>query len=413
MPVGDSASASFRSQASALTPSSSTHCCPRLVQGRPLTAIVSSRLGKPVERYEEWFTRLELQAFRARERDHSLILVEGTTTFPWLKQAAELYGIPAVMLHPTHGEDRDTLAITAADRVVALHVRPQGNIYRGLQERLLASPNQTDVWVSIDVDTSPAIRQLMDLGAVGWYRNTDPHFVNSKGFPATEIFPASMDAKSGNRPESLPFLKSEKLVDASEWFVHCTRGRSGPLPGQTEEAWRREVLLGGRAGRAWSAADVLEEIVRGRLLRGNPQTKNGEPVVCFSAVPLADLLGRRTYRSHRGRWDYEPYGIAIRKRALEAAGAMPVEYREESSLRKLRQGKGEASHDLWRMQPRGKTFDWREEKEWRIRGSVDLEQFSDEDVFIFSAEVDCANRLNQISPWPVLLVNPSRTAQPK
>lgn len=379
------------------------------------TAIVSSRLGRPVERYEDWFAKLELQVFRAREQNAPLILVEGTTTYPWIKQAADLYRTPTQLIEPATGEDRDALAIGAADRVIALHIRPQGKIFRLLKERLEGDRGGANVWVSIDGKISSEIQGLMDLGAVGWYWRAPSSHHSSRpreGGGSCETLPAGESFQWGSNESPVASASLCEVAESSDWLVHCTRGRSGPMPGQTLESWGREVLLRGASGQPWSAAEVLEAIVRSRLLRGNPLIKGGESVVCFSEVPLNELLQRRTFRSHRGRWDYEPFGIAIRKRAIEAAGAMPVEYREGAELRKLRQGEREEEGELWRMQPYGKTYDWREEREWRIRGSVDLDRFSDEDVFIFSADGGSASRLQQIAPWPIVMVDPSRSAKP-
>lgn len=378
------------------------------------TAIVSSRLGRPVERYEDWFAKLELQVFRARTQNEPLILVEGTTTYPWIKQAADLYRTQTLLIEPSQGEDRDALAIQSADRVIALHVRPRGKIFRLLQERLEGERGAADVWVSIDGENTPEIQGLMDLGAVGWYWRAPSGHQALRPREGRKAFETLSDVgvfNGGGDEAPVTNVIRGGNAAGTDWLVHCTRGRSGPMPGQTMEAWGREVLLRGASGQAWSAAEVLEAIVRGRVLRGNSLCKDGEPVVCFSAVPLDELLQRRTFRSHRGRWDYEPFGIAIRRKAFEAAGAMPVKYVEGTELRKLKQDTQVERDELWRMQPCGKTYDWREEKEWRFRGSVDLDQFSEEDVFVFSSDIASANRLHPISPWPILMVDPSWIAK--
>ena len=174
---------------------------------------------------------------------------------------------------------------------------------------------------------------------------------------------------------------SDWAATEGEWLIHCTRECSGPWPGQTERQHRDELLLGAAmmtSNQKRSALESLCRIVRKRRLVGSALASDRSwPVVCFSEQPLAGLLSQRRYRSHMHRWDYEPYGVAIRKSAAMAAGFQPVVYGSGKDRAKL------SMSERYRFQSVGKTYDWTQEREWRCAGDVDLDQFDPKDVRLF------------------------------
>jgi len=138
-------------------------------------------------------------------------------------------------------------------------------------------------------------------------------------------------------------------------------------------------------------------MIRRRLVRGSALRRCSGPVVCLAAVGLKQFLARRTFRPHRSRWDYEPYGLAIRREAVERLGGQPVVYAESLSAAAL------PTSQRWRFQAIGKTYDWREEQEWRIAGSLDLSQFAADELVVFVGDLAAAEIVAPLSPWPVIL----------
>jgi hypothetical protein len=132
-------------------------------------------------------------------------------------------------------------------------------------------------------------------------------------------------------------------------------------------------------------------------LRGCPLRSDGPPVVCLADVPLDELLSRRTFRAHQGRWDYEPFGVGIRRCAVERLGGMPVVYGDSPGTAGL------AKEQKWLFQACGKTYDWRDEREWRVLGSVDFAKLSQDELFVFAGDTDSANELADFAPWPVIV----------
>lgn len=367
-------------------------------------AVVSSRLGRPVEKRRRWFELLRRVIERTIADDAALTIVEGTAAEPWVSRAAQLYGAATVRICVDDPAERDRALVQLADHVYALHVRRGGRIEELLAERIRDDP--ASVRVAIGSDPRDAGANLLAAGAVGWWLAGD----SAGDGPGDQRFPDRDVVSDGYRsslPTSEPRFSAatspspgdgESPLGTGAWLIHCTRGRSGRWPWQSEQQWRDEVLLGGDEGGYLGPAEVLQRIVRDRVLRGCALVTSAGPVVCFSAVPLAELLSRRIFRSHLGRWDYEPYGIAIRRDVVQRLGGMPVVYAESWD------SSGLTDDQRWRFQACGTTFDWRREEEWRVPGSVDLRRIAADEALLFVGDRLTGLRLAAISPWPVSLV---------
>lgn len=205
--------------------------------------------------------------------------------------------------------------------------------------------------------------------------------------------PAHGNAAHGN---------ADSIVN-TEWpyLAHCTRGNSGPLPNETLDQFR---------DRAWSDGVIpdshplwtLQQILNDQRIIGNPRlTRTQQPCVSFSEVPLTELLSRRQFRSHLGRWDWEPYGILVRREALKRLGARSVVYGDEAEYKQL------ADHDKPYFQPRGTKSarnhqDWSSEREWRLLGDLNFSLIARESIIVFVATQTEAQQLARRFGLPVL-----------
>jgi len=376
-----------------------------LTEHRPLIGIVSSRLGRPVERRREWFYLLDRVMQRAFAEKAILLVAPKTTCEPWVSRAAELYGLDSVAFNVAEG---DAAIVKSADVLFALRVRKNGNIYRLLMDHL--SGSEVPVYVGINGDKEDASKDLMQSGAIGWYcssasggwsdsstRDSEEHCTTICKVTYSE----SVD------PSLLGIGAANDIGGSSDFLVHCTRGSGGRRASQTENEWRDSVLLGSAGSKLLNAGEVLCEIIRSGYLKGAPLSRTTGPVVCFSACDLQSLLRQRTFRPHRCRWDYEPYGIAIRKEVLVRCGGMPVIYGDKAVAQHC-DGK-----DQWRFQAVGQTYDWTREKEWRIRGSLQISGIRKEDALIFVPTPEWSSRVEPISPWPVIVAGESSWATGK
>ena len=168
---------------------------------------------------------------------------------------------------------------------------------------------------------------------------------------------------------------------------------SGPCCGQ-----RGRVLP---ASVVWRPLETLSYLCQEGRLRGTASmTRTAERCVSFSAVPLVPLLTRRTFRSHLGRWDWEPYGLLIRRDALQAIGARHVIYGDESDYACLH------SHQQPFFQPQQRKgeqqHEWSEEREWRVLGDVDLRMLPNNSVIAFVRSQREARQFARYCNWPVL-----------
>lgn len=268
----------------------------------------------------------------------------------------------------TPAADRVLLAV--ADRLELLSLRPGGNWGRLL--------DQAARW---SADVAPVVRR----------RDLETPSGGRAGKDATEPTPAFAAAWISESSGEEAFSVSRRIVapdelSADEWLVHFTRRCDGPWPGQSaDEYW--DELLDDRPEKDRSAEAVLRRLLREERLRGSSRAiRGGAAVVCFTATPLVELGGRRTWRRHRRRWDFEPYGVAICRERLARRGARPVTYGDERTWREL------ADEERPFFQLCGGSIDWREEREWRAPGDVDLRELDDDQVVVFVPERAAAAR---------------------
>ncbi len=344
--------------------------------------------------------------------------------------AASPYRI--VIRPPDRGWTRDRLAYLLADRLDVVSIRKNGANHPLLLERL-REDRSGSVRVLVPVEpwgqeSSPANQRLIEAliaaGAVGYCWGpempgedlaTDEHADNehANNEHAEEELANEVDADDEQRENafaatdadaasSSSLMAKSLLENPARWLIHCTRGRQGAWPGESESQFRDWLLLTAPHPVDLSPLATLRRIVGQRhLIGGGPTIRAGQPVICFSAVPLLEVISQRTFRSHVGRWDAEPYGIAISRPAAKRLGARPVIYVEDTTEPAI------AQRCRWRLQPRGTTYDWSREREWRLRGDLDLRHFTRDQAIVFVARRQELHHFAD-SPWPVVAIESLR-----
>ncbi len=364
---------------------------------REWISIVSSRLGHDVSHHRHVSRFLSRAMLDCNRRNGVALIAMGSAIEPLASRAAELFRVPVMRIGVTADKansmdgadlivhesddrklDRDQLVIMLGDRVDVLHARRGGKMAMYAEQRI-AQLQDTSTRIAISSAEDDVARALIACGGIGWHLR-----------PPDKVVDCSV-ASSKDTPSS-----SRSPFGPGEWLVHCTRGASEPWPDETENQFRDCVLLNETDGDERGAFQTLSRIVRGgKLLASCRASDRRFPVVCLSAVPLAELLERRQYRSHLHRWDYEPYGVALRTSAAERLGIRPVIYGEADDRSHL------PADDQYLFQAKGKTFDWTSEREWRSRGDIDLCQLSIDDVRIFTQSEEQAVILRRICAWRV------------
>lgn len=382
-----------------------------------LIALTSSHLGRSVVRQAHICRYLVRSMSDARREGHVGLVAAESAIEPWAVRAADLFDVPLVRVnlvtagdaaraansishgtcrsritecwvHCADGVSRDDVVIQMADQVDCVFLRAKGTIEQALRKRLAA---RTDASTRIAIDDPPtdkrtcrAVKDLMEHGALGWYCAEG---YCPAGYRPAKYCPAvrPLSRRSHHTP-SIRWSSDDWARRGGDsvddgWLVHCTRTCDGPWPGQTLRQHRDALLLGDRSlalADKHSPLGSLRRILQTRrLIASALASDRTHPVVCFSAVALQTLLKRRRYRPHLHRWDYEPYGIAIRKSVASACGFEPVIYGSPADRRRLKPSQA------YRFQAVGRTYDWTAECEWRSPRDVDLDRLHPSDVRVF------------------------------
>ncbi len=430
-------------------------------------ALVSSRLGRSPDTEKAWFTVLRAACGKIDRHREILLTTERTSTARYVERSAALFGLrilrvnlpkvddlpaakwllPLTSEPPANENDnwwechlspplnsagvhlapgiretplRDRALLALSDRVFAFRVRSGGHVQHLLRTRL-----HDPAWpaASVYVALGPKLvrtemaEQLMGAGAVGWvvldaFHAADaPHGPSSSAADTSETEhqpPATRTKRARRTAESSPDAASVIPFPSSEnwsFLTHCTRRRQGPWPGQDESQYLDDLILA-RPEAAHSAFDALRRILRQqRLVATSEAIRGATPVVSLTAVPLAELHRLRVFRPHRGRWDFEPYGICIHRDWLQQQGAQPVRYGDDQLWESL----SPAARPFFQLRrtrraSQNTTTDWSVEDEWRVVGDVDLAQAPDDAALVFVPTQAEANQLAAISRWPVTVV---------
>lgn len=359
------------------------------------TAICSSRLGRDSERRRAVSRRLSrLMLDHRGKRDRVLMVAVGSAIDAWATRAAQIFRVPLLRVRFLDKSIRETSAkdqvlVHAASRLEALYVRRRGAISRAIEERLATGVDvQAKTHVHVTGLQDCAAARLIQLGAVG-------RWLAPKREPAHQLV-------SATRRVNVDMDGADGWFDqADQWLVHCTRARGTRRTGRSADRWMDQHLVASdQPDLDDSPLGVLRSILAGqRLIASAITSSHDHPVVCFSAVPLPEILSRRTYRAHLGRWDYEPFGIAIRRDVAESAGARPVVYGSKQDREQL------SCDQRFRFQSSGTSVDWTAEREYRFASSVDLTLFDPRDVRVFVEMPSDRQAIGSVCPWAITVVS--------
>lgn len=290
----------------------------------------------------------------------------------------------------------DRILCAAGDRLQVLRARQNGAIHALLNRHA----TDTERCKSIVMVASESGGEFPEIAAnisgciVPWLLKSG---VETTERPVTNAVHNAIDVRiSASGVEN---LISTPLTYPCEWLLHWTRSTVGPWPDQDEQEFEDELILGCRSSDRSALATLLRIVNEGKLYASSEAIRGGHRVVSFTEVPLRDFRHRRTYRRHRRRYDFEPWGIAIRRDVLKSAGARAVIYGDEETWRTT------LDQDRPFFQNIGTGDGWtQDEREWRIMGHVQLEELPTSAVIVF-VDSDSARRIVQEqTEWQVIVV---------
>jgi len=331
----------------------------------------------------------------------------------------------------------DLTMIAVADLVHAVEVSKGGRIESLLRHRLasghhsigsvavhLASPG--DELKRFGLNATVA-RELMELGAVGWYRSSkyessnpmvaaddraifrelSQHTKSPRLLASTKAYCPVFSKDLVRKPESVlsslpisaelqpPSRAVSFMVPNWTYLTHCTRSPSGPWPDQSRSGYYDEILT--KSEHSHPLDTLIRILEQQKLVGSNHLKRSGVETVSLSQVPLIELLSRRSFQRHLHRWDWEPYGICIQRQWLESRGCRPVVYGVEADLQKL------PSEEVPFFQVTN-TQTWYREREWRMVGDIRLAEIPASEAFVFVPTAKEGLRVSPISRFPVMIV---------
>lgn len=190
------------------------------------------------------------------------------------------------------------------------------------------------------------------------------------------------------QPEKLAAVELKVSAGAAPgawpWLTHYTREPDGLWPGETLVEYARWLAFGPPEGRR-DACDALRRmLVQRRIVASSRLLPGGASMVSFTACPAEALGTLMRWRPGLRRWTVRPYGLAVRREALEALGARPVRYAPKTVLESLLEAERRfAQRD-----------DWAHEAEWRVAGDVDLRALPLQALRAVALNADEAARLH-------------------
>jgi|GEM_PF-404713 len=317
----------------------------------------------------------------------------------------------------------DRLLFALATRIIVLRCRSGGHISQLIHHHLHDSPRAT-VPTMVAADEHGLFPDVLNQRCTGWIpwlclpnascsENTSPTPAASNSCSDINISPqplqitppltstAAVPTTSGPIVTS-PLPTDNPLATPQNWLCHWTRAALGQWPGETREEFLDKCILSsGDADR--SAIATLLRILHESRLRASPEAiRGGHAVTAFTQVPLPQFRARRVFRPHRRRYDFEPWGLAIRQATLAALGARPVIYGTE---------------ELWQsLQPPDQPFFQKiaidgslnspAEREWRLPRDLLLTEIPATDLVIFVDSAQDAALVTDSGPWQVLVLPP-------
>ena len=393
----------------------------------------STRLGQDLETKRNWFDALRTLAFRIQLDDQALLTSQRTTAHTYVKRIAQLLGIPLLELQSfptavdsdwveaiesqtdprpivyfwdldsaesvskTAREPMDCVLASIANQVYAISTRSGGNVAAALENRLATSERPTFVLADRSLTKKSTFTNLIDQGALPWFLYRDPKTSLKRDKKRASV----VQSTETLFPNEMRLLSVDEVA-CEHFLLHWTRRRVGAWPDQTQESYLDDLIF--QSDRAdHQPLHALSRILASRKLVGSTEiTRDSQPVICMSAVPLSEVLQRKTFRPHLARWDFEPFGVAILRQSLKSCGARPVIYGDQSRWESL----SEEDRPFFQLeQTKNGKIDWTEEKEWRLTGDLDLRLFDSNQMLVFVPTLQAARAIASLCHWPIVVLD--------
>lgn len=346
----------------------------RSVLREPAAAILNSRKPLQISPTDSWLHATKTLVSRAREEGMAIVSSYGSIAYDmtsWLAKGSSLLVVgdePIPFMEPrekcvaflNRNEGLFDLKSTLFISAFPPGPLPSRSSRLPLRDRLVAA--LASVVMAADVRPKGNMAEILDLATrrgIPVMRSEDACGSEPRLFTA-EQSPSSQDEQEGR-------TSVQAFHDLSCCLFHYARSCPGPWPGQTIADYCRS-LAEGSPGSRHTAFDALEHILEEGMIRGSSRLTRGSlPMVSFTECRPEDLHRIIRWRPGLVRWSFECYGIAIPRKLLQQFGARPVVYGQESAASALPQD----DRPFFQVRKTAST-EWSNEREWRLRGDLDL-----------------------------------------
>lgn len=297
----------------------------------------------------------------------------------------------------------DRLLFLLAHRICVTSLRSGGTISRLVLEHL-ADRTRSAVPLLIAANSAGRFPGCLRTESGPWipWRMLD----RSASFEALsqtqqQTMPVALGSLSESAAPSIVPMPLDNPVSRPEnWLCHWTRSASGQWPGEGRVEYIDHLILDDspvdRSARATLLRIISEQRIRGSTLA----IRGAYAVSAFTEVPLAEFRSRRIFRSHRQRYDFEPWGVAIRRDVLQKLGGRPVQYGAEELWHQL----SASERPFFQKSTPDGVMDTAAEREWRIAGDLQLDQLPAGSVCVFVPTAEDVLRLQAFCQHPICVV---------
>ena len=404
--------------------------CPDGIPSGRTTTLLSSRLG--LGSFDDPKVSRAIRSFFASlDSETLLVTAAGITLDAAIQRGSQLFGINLLRFLPfprpfntavanrlqtvhhdpcefrvyfesDHYSGCDQMILETCQQTRLVSVRNNGNLHRAIRDH--AANKKTGAAMDslllclVDDELTPkkVVDELRTLGCHHWW------LYSGEPGSDSDLMEQSCAANTEQRKmTSSVFEPFAPIIPVSELdedlLSHWTRPVQHSWPDRNSlSQW--DVVWFGKTVSQGAAGTLLRILAQQTILGSGTLIRGGRPMCCFTQVPLRQFLEKRVFRSHLSRWDFEPFGVSVRRSALESIGASPVRYanRDECDT-------ADRAMQPW-MVPSESAADWSQEREWRIAGNVDLRIFPAGSVFVFVPDMDSAEMIRPFSRWPVVVL---------
>ncbi|UCE65413.1 MAG: hypothetical protein JSU85_11140 [Candidatus Zixiibacteriota bacterium] len=199
-------------------------------------------------------------------------------------------------------------------------------------------------------------------------------------------------AKPLIKPPKYDFGKTVSPEGDWDYITHWTRTHHGPWPGESKYDFYRR-MVNSESEYPNNAFNSLKNMIQTKkIYASSERIRKSIRCIGFSDLKPESMLKWMRWLPKRVGWNFEPYGIAIKKEAADKAGMRQVIYGDDELYEKL------PENDRPYFQSKGKKdVDWSQESEWRKIGDLNIKYMPEKELALMVWRKTEAQELSKIT----------------